>query len=320
MRQLVEKADTLEDAGLLKESLDVWRQVVAREATAVSLCRLGSLATRLKQWGEAEKALLAAVEAAPKWPLAYEVLGLLYRDRGDLETALKFFRGSLHQERTERALTFIGDVLSRLGRPTDARKAFAEAIELDPSYEEAYFGLAQVTGDDPGRAIAFYQRAISLDPNYALAYRELGWTLRKLRRLPEAAAHVRKALELDDQDAWAEIYLGNILWTQMDIREAGAAFRRAIALDGQCSVACWCLGDLLKSEGRTSEARQLFRQSVRLNVGSAQANLRFALFLHDAGEHRRAKKYFRRVLHLDPANALARSLAAADSGSEPQPI
>lgn len=298
----------LEEAGHLREALSRWREVVAKEPTAVSLCRLGRVAAKLKEWREAEQALHASIAAAPEWSLPLEALALVYRDEGDLEKAEAYLRRSLNLRERARTLTFLGDVLERRGKTTEAKAALEAAIRLDDSYEEAYFLLAQASRDDPQEAIQLYRRAIELDPTYTLAHRELGWTLRRLNVLGEAEDRVRKAIEYDDNDTWSFIYLGNILWAKEHIQGAEAAFRQAIAIDPNCGVALWCLADIMRAQGRLREARRLLRDSLRANVASVEAALRFAVLLRDVGEFRKANRYLRRVLRLDSTNRIARGL------------
>ncbi len=305
---VINEASALEEAGHLREALSKWREVIAQEATAVSLCRFGRVAAQLKEWREAEQALHAAIAAAPEWSLPLEVLALVYRDQGALEKAEGYLRRSLSSEKKARTLTLLGDVLQRQGKTAEAKAALEAAIRLDDSYEEAYFLLAQANRDDPQKAMPLYRRAIDLDPSYGPAHRELGWVLRRLNLLDDAADHVRRAIDADYNDSWPLIYLGNILWAKEDIQGAEVAFRRATAIDPSSAVAYWCLADLMKSQGRLQEARRLLRLSLRANVNSVEANLRFALLLRDVGELRKANRYLQRVLRLEPTNRVARSL------------
>jgi len=302
------EANALEDAGHLLEALSKWREVVAQEPTAVSLCRLGRVAAKLKEWREAEEALQASIAAAPEWSLPLEALALVYRDEDDLEKAEAYLRSSLNLRMRARTLTLLGDVLERQGKTAEAKAALEAAIRLDDSYEEAHFLLAQASRDDPQQAISLYRRAIELDPAYSLAHRELGWVLRRLNLLDDAEDQVREATEYDENDTWSFIYLGNILWAKQSIQGAEAAFRKAIAIDPNCGVAYWCLSDLMRAQGRLQEARRLLRNSLRANVASVEANLRFALLLRDVGDLRKANRYLRRVLRLDPTNHVARGL------------
>lgn len=206
---LIDEATALEEAGQLSAALSKWREMVKDQPTAVSLCRLGRLAALTKQWQEAEQALLASIGAAPEWALPLEVLALAYRDQGRLDRAATYLKRSLDLERKARTLTLLGDVYWRDDKVAEARAALEAATQLDNTYEEAYFLLAQIT-DDAEAASVWYRRAVALDPAYAAAHRELGWSLRRLNLLREAESEVRLAIDLDDCDPWSFICLGNI--------------------------------------------------------------------------------------------------------------
>src|SRR5688572_13192742 len=95
-----DEANALEDAGRLQEALNKWREVVAQKPTAVSLCRLGSVAAELKERREAEHALEASIAAAGNWSLPLEVLALVHRDQGDPGEAESNFRRRPHIKAT----------------------------------------------------------------------------------------------------------------------------------------------------------------------------------------------------------------------------
>ena len=303
-----EEANALEDAGHFREALVKWKEIVAREADAISLCRLGRVASRLNEWAEAEKALLRSIAAAPEWSLPHEALGLLYRDKGELSRAEVYFKQSLALRKQARTLMFLGDVLDRVGRNSEAKALLREAIALDPASEEAYYLLAVAAGEDAQEAIPLYEQAVTLDPGYSLAHRDLGWVLRRVHRLDEAEAHLRTAIRLNEGDAWSFIYLGNTLWARGDLSGAEVAFRRGISVAPDCAAGYWCLADLAKYQGRLSEARHLLKAGLRANIASVEASIRFALLLKDVGDFARARRYLRRALRLDPTNLVARSL------------
>jgi tetratricopeptide (TPR) repeat protein len=198
-----------------------------------------------------------------------------------------------------------------------ARESFSRAIELNPSYEEAYYnlGLAFREKDLPA-AIRSYEKALELDIDYAEAHRELGWALGKLNEFDKAEAqyHIRRAIELDHVDGWAYIYLGNLLWGDLDLSSAEQAFLQAIEVWPADSVPLWCLALFYERTDRTREAESYYEKALQSSADDPQANLRFGLYLKEVGESARAKTYLTRALELDPENYRAASaLATLDS-------
>ncbi len=99
-----------------------------------------------------------------------------------------------------------------------AEAAYRKAIEVDPSYANAYDSLGDLLSKDAlkryDEAEAAYRKAIEVDPSYAYAYDSRGRLLSNqpfeaLRPGREAA--FRKAIELNPLDAYAYNYLGDLL-------------------------------------------------------------------------------------------------------------
>jgi Flp pilus assembly protein TadD len=84
-----------------------------------------------------------------------------------------------------------GVELGRAGRLDEAIKLFTKAVELDPSYAEAYnsLGYAYHKKGDLERAAECFKKALEIDPNYAQARRNLDFVTTQLN---EAAASAQE--------------------------------------------------------------------------------------------------------------------------------
>jgi len=126
-------------------------------------------------------------------------------------------------------------LLHYLARPLDAQAEFQKAIEIDPSYADAYTNLG-VTLAQQGKweeAVAVYRKAISLPiyPTPEVAYANLGWAYLNLEKPREAEESYRTAIQLQPKFAQAYYFLGVVLDRQGRKEEAKAAFRSARDLD-----------------------------------------------------------------------------------------
>jgi tetratricopeptide (TPR) repeat protein/S1-C subfamily serine protease len=99
-----------------------------------------------------------------------------------------------------------GNQLYRLGKYTDAVKAFDRAIKLRPNLPDAYYGegLALWGEGNSIAALVSFDRAIALTPSgnkssYYL-WRYYGAFLRNLQRYPEAFVAISQAVRLEPQD------------------------------------------------------------------------------------------------------------------------
>ena len=302
INELTERAEQLEDAEKLDEALDFWRAAIQRESDPVVLCQFGSLATRLKKWSEAERALLRAMNLAPELPYACILLGNLYFDQDMLEEARDHFQKSLTIEKSAPTLTQLGVVQLELDFTEEARANLQEAIKIDPDYEEAYYNLGLTYREDqPSKAVELFEKAAELDPEYAMAHRELGWALSRFQgKNAEAEYHIRRAVELNVEDGWAHIYLGNILWQRGDLYSAEQSFKKAVELWSDIAVPYWCLALFYERGGRTEDANRLYQRGVAVDPDDIQANKLFGIYLNDLGETARAITHIERALALDP--------------------
>jgi tetratricopeptide (TPR) repeat protein len=140
--------------------------------------------------------------------------------------------------------------------------AYTQAIVLDPSYADAYAGLAeaydllpQFTGanfeESLSKAKAAANRAIALNPNLA-------------------AAHAARAFALFYQD-----------W---DIAESDAEFRRALTLDPNSALTHQWYASTLEDRLESAECLKQIDKAVRLNPTSAAIAADSALFHANFGD------------------------------------
>jgi superkiller protein 3 len=213
------------------------------------LCTAGRLAMELERWAEAEQAFLDAIRVYPTFWLAMIFLGSLFMERTDgdrmanARKAKVWFAQSLAltlvdsthlsneltapssppswQDKVDFATRSLGRNISsaglcllayahvRLGEKESAKKALRRVIEMDETYEEAYYNLGLLLANERqnDEAEGLLRKAIQLDPNYQVAHGRLGILLQAQRRYSEADSELRRAIELDPADgiAWRHL-------------------------------------------------------------------------------------------------------------------
>jgi tetratricopeptide (TPR) repeat protein len=306
--QLTEKAEKLEEAGSAREALASWREALKHFTTPYLLYRLGRLAMELEEWTEAEGALLQAVNLAPDFPGPYNSLGLLSLERGDYQTAQDYLKRGLAVEESAGTYSLLGTAQRSLGMTKAARWSYGKAVKIDPNYEEAYYNLALTyKSEQPDKALPLLEKAVALDPEYECAHRELGNTLRKLDKYPEAEDHLRRAIDLDDSDGWAYVYLGLLKWTTGHLAASEEAYKKAIETWPDNSLPYWCLAHFYEYQGRNEESESLYKKALEIDPDDAEANLRFGVYLRDIGEYSKAKGYLEHALSFDPNDERVKS-------------
>jgi tetratricopeptide (TPR) repeat protein len=139
-----------------------------------------------------------AVRRAPKFGLAYLLLGVVKLRQGDLPGAQAVLRravalqpssGIFHRE--------LGMVLYKGGNLIESKKELDRALALDPKAAQAYFWRARVLASRGERrqAIADLETAVALQPHYREAYSQLAQLYSKQRQPEKAKAASAQAIK-----------------------------------------------------------------------------------------------------------------------------
>ncbi len=145
-----------------------------------------------------------------------------------------------------------------------ASSAMRKAIQLDPSYAEAYRWLGDLLVSSPRRlydqAIQAYQKALEQAPDLAEAYVGLGDARQAKGQFDEALAEYRKALAIEPANARVHFGMGKIYYQEkQQYHEAVAEYQKAIKLEPHFTEAHMSLGELYEEKGLYAEAIERYR-------------------------------------------------------------
>ena len=149
-----------------------------------------------------------------------------------------FLQGRYHSERAALVVFRNGQAAVRQHELGEARSFFEKAIGEDPTYAQAYVGLAQTWQDErvsengPAKAEALLRKAIALDPDLAEAHQALA-TLDVLRlwRWSEAEQEYKRAIQLNPNYAEAHARYAEYLDCMRRFDEGMKEFLLAQGLD-----------------------------------------------------------------------------------------
>jgi TolB-like protein/Tfp pilus assembly protein PilF len=188
-----------------------------------------------------------------------------------------------------------------------------EAYEL---YLKGRFFWNKRTGNDLKTAADYFQQAIDVDPSYANAYAGLAQSYlliplfgagRPSDFFPKARVAATRAIELDDTSAEGHAALAN-LYCMDDFNPAASekGFQRAIALDPNYATAHhWFSNSLLVTMGRFDEAIKEGKRAVELDPLSLIINADLGSTLLLSRRYDEAIAQLRRTIALDPNFAYA---------------
>ena len=193
---------------------------------------------------------LRAVELDPKYPQAWNNLGLSYVQLGQLDDAVSSFR---------------------------------KQIEINPSTEHSYdyLGIALQQQEKYDEAADAYRKQIDLNPLDPVAHGALGGLLLIQHRYTEAVPELDKATILSPENAGLQIKLGEAYLNSGDEKNALDAFDKGVAMAPAPAV--WNDVALLLADHKVALDRA--QQYAESAVAATSAKLKNADLSHPADDH-----------------------------------
>lgn len=191
-------------------------------------------------------------------------------------------------------------------RVSATQKTSYEAYDL---YLKGRYFLSKRTSEGFQQAAEYFQQAIAQDPSYAQAYAGLANTyalmstwgkVRSTEFMPKARAAALRALALDDSLSEAHASLGLISENyDYDWQTAEKEFRRAIQLDSSDPTAHQWYAEYLSWQGRFDEALAESERARQIDPLSLIIATDHASILYFARQYDRAIVQSRTVLDMD---------------------
>jgi eukaryotic-like serine/threonine-protein kinase len=209
----------------------------------------------------------AAVAIRPTSAAAHHYLGIILRESGRLDEAIRCFDKAIQLEPNHgSAFHNRGWTFYLQGNLDEAIVCCRKAIELSPKNPWAYFYLGNTlrAQNKLDEALAHFQKTIELDPKFAYPYHDIGWILHLQGKLDESIPYYNKAIELNPMDMHAYSYRGVTLRTQKKLDEAIASFQKVVEIEPKCVWGHKDLGDALLARGKVNEAIVSYRQAIML--------------------------------------------------------
>jgi tetratricopeptide (TPR) repeat protein len=159
------------------------------------------------------------------------------------------------------------------GQFEEAATQYRRALEINPSNEDAHFGLAMAMArlGREDEAVQEYGEALRLMPNYAEVHNNLGNLLAKQGKLTEAIEHFQTALKINPDYASAFNNLGTVLARQGLFDQAKESFEKAVKASPGYAAAHYNLGNSLMRERNPLAAITEYEQVLRLQPDFQQA-------------------------------------------------
>lgn len=188
-------------------------------------------------------------------------------------------------------------------------KRYTDNVEAYQLYLKGNYEWNKHTWEDLKKGIEYYNQALEKDPGYALAYFGLSASYGVLgnnylppnEAFPKARAYAAKALAIDDSLAEAHVAMGAVrLCYDWDFAEAEREFARAQTLDPNNVVAHHLSGDCLEIRGRFDESLAERKLALKLDPLSPAQNTVAGATFYFAGQYDEAIARLEKTINLEP--------------------
>lgn len=210
----------------------------------------------------------------------------------------------------------------------EALSEFRAALEVDPTYAQAWAGIADtyvvpagagLAEDGLARAVEAARRALALDSTLAEAHTSLAYALVGQWEWEDAERHFRRAIALNPSYATAHQWYAEMLAAQNRMDEAVASARRATVRDPLSPIIAWNLARILYFARQPWEALEQLRQvpgrfdpfiGVMAHLGLGQPDSAWAHLLDNPmiPDRAQAELRRRRDAGMGPVEALVSSM------------
>jgi tetratricopeptide (TPR) repeat protein len=214
-------------------------------------------AHQLYNEGNYDDALTTLREGLGLYPNAVELhvgVGYARMARDEYAWARRAFEEALVLDpEHEDGLAGLGEVLLRFGQTAAAVRAFRRILELGYSDDVELMlqvGRALFRDGLMDEAKEFFEIAVQQTPENAEAVAMVGYTQHRLNDEPAAIETLRRALQLDPDHSEARIYLGNLLYDRGEYEGALFQLDRTKPEDHWDELGIWRLLELRKSHLR----------------------------------------------------------------------
>jgi tetratricopeptide (TPR) repeat protein len=203
---------------------------------------------------------------------------------------------------------YVGTLLVREGKITEAAEYFSRAIAIRSDYAEAQNGMGEILANQQktAEAIRWFNRAIRANPSYVEPYLNLGFLQQNQGEIDAAMANYQKAANLEPDGPADYFNRANTAAALYRWDEVIACLRAVVKAKPQFWQARYQLGIQLAAKGKTEEAQTQFSETIRFRPDFIPAHLDLGTALATQRKLDQALAEFRTVLQLDPANSAAR--------------
>ena len=265
--------------------------------------RIGLEAFSRGNLAEAERVLQSAFTSGEVGAGEYQLAGLIAATRGDLKLSIENFQKSIAVNAQDALCWFnLGVSQKKLHLANEAIASFRQAVNLLPSYHDAWLALAAVYKGMQEYEHAFHslQKALVCNPCSVDAFLQLGHLARLQSDTELAKERYQEVLRLKPTHFMAVYSLGLVYLDTNEITEAVRWLREAVKIDPQNAKARFKLGLALQSAHELIESERQYLTALELNQNYLEAYTNLGSIYLQADESQKAINCFENAIRIEP--------------------
>ena len=182
----------------------------------------------------------------------------------------------------------------RLGSFVILEKALGRLTQLVPADYRAWYVLAEIhmSVNEPGEAIAYYEKAIEPEPNDPALYTKLGMAQMNQGMLANAERNFRKAMDREGADKPSLPFLCNVLVQSNRSHEIPPLWKERVDAVPTESGFHAQYGYALMQTGREEEGEKVFENALATLEDTTTVKRFYAPILAQKGELDRAMDFY----------------------------
>ena len=231
--------------------------------------------SKQNQWTElAKRECDSAVKLGNAGAAGHACLGLVNDGTGHYREAAAEFQRAIDLEPTnEDAYIGLALAFEHRGAINEAEKAYQRAIDSHPNSRYSYnsLGTFYLRRNEYEKALHMFQKVIELAPEGYGAYVNLGATYSNMGRYAEAIEPLKRSIVIRSSYS-AYVNLGTAYFGLNKFADAVAAYEEAIKLNPRQYVTWGNLADARYYSGQKKEAMPAYRKAVQLASEELKVN------------------------------------------------
>jgi serine/threonine-protein kinase len=225
---------------------------------------------------KARQACSKAVDMGNAGAAGHVCLGVLENGAGNYEKAVDEFTRAIQLDpSSDGAYTGMASAYERLGKLNDAEKTYQQVINLRPRYWKGYnqLGIFYCRQSQYDKCAAMFQKVAELTPDSFRGYANMGAAYLADGKYAEAIPPLKKSLEVRRTTAGYS-NLGTAYFHLRKYSEAASAYTEATHIDGSDYKVSGNLGEAQYFAGNRTEADKAYRRGIQLAEETLKINPR----------------------------------------------